>query len=381
MQTAFCGNCGEQTDGVSAFCPGCGTSVSNTQSVNRSVSINVHSPSLIYGGFWRRGIALFIDGLIIAPVHLLLWLLFMSLIADNPRNFLAYLIGYSILSAMVNPFYFASSHSSSGQTLGKKAMGVKVLGEDEQLISFGRAFVRELLAKPISGIILGLGFMWAGWDPRKQAWHDKLCGTVVKRKNPLVLSASGELSVLSSESVRRQAPNKVISNPTSEPVAKKSDTQTLRTPEPFMNTPVKKTEPVLSASIQEHVAPQHVNRGRVSNLSSPPTSQASMPYMAPTQVVLGYLNADLGNGKKHSFIISSESVFVGRDRTNTIVIPDNTVSKRHFEIKMQGNKWYLANYSSTNPVKLNKRKVMGYCELSSGSVLQAGRVIFQFIIN
>ena len=31
----------------------------------------------------------------------------------------------------------------------------------------------------LSALPLGLGFVWIAFDPRKQAWHDKLAGTVV----------------------------------------------------------------------------------------------------------------------------------------------------------------------------------------------------------
>ena len=30
-----------------------------------------------------------------------------------------------------------------------------------------------------SALVLLLGFMWVGWDKRKQGWHDKMAGTVV----------------------------------------------------------------------------------------------------------------------------------------------------------------------------------------------------------
>jgi uncharacterized RDD family membrane protein YckC len=30
-----------------------------------------------------------------------------------------------------------------------------------------------------SALPLGLGFAWAAWDPRGQAWHDRIAGTVV----------------------------------------------------------------------------------------------------------------------------------------------------------------------------------------------------------
>lgn len=33
----------------------------------------------------------------------------------------------------------------------------------------------------VSLIPFGLGYLWVAWDARKQAWHDKLAGTVVVR--------------------------------------------------------------------------------------------------------------------------------------------------------------------------------------------------------
>ena len=31
----------------------------------------------------------------------------------------------------------------------------------------------------IAMLPFGLGFMWVGWDPRKQGWHDKIARTLV----------------------------------------------------------------------------------------------------------------------------------------------------------------------------------------------------------
>ena len=33
----------------------------------------------------------------------------------------------------------------------------------------------------VSTIPLGLGYLWAAWDPQKQTWHDKLARTFVVR--------------------------------------------------------------------------------------------------------------------------------------------------------------------------------------------------------
>jgi uncharacterized RDD family membrane protein YckC len=34
----------------------------------------------------------------------------------------------------------------------------------------------------ISIIPLAIGLIWAGFDPRKQGWHDKIAGTYVVRR-------------------------------------------------------------------------------------------------------------------------------------------------------------------------------------------------------
>jgi uncharacterized RDD family membrane protein YckC len=75
--------------------------------------------------------------------------------------------------------YFAGLESSTMQaTVGKMALGVRVTGLDGGRIGFGRATCR-LLAKIVSGLILYIGFIMAGFTARKQALHDMMCGTLV----------------------------------------------------------------------------------------------------------------------------------------------------------------------------------------------------------
>ncbi len=67
----------------------------------------------------------------------------------------------------------------TGQTLGKKAMGIRVYDfRQGGPIGYGRAFLR-LLMRIVSGIPIYLGYLWMLWDPEKQTWHDKVAGTVV----------------------------------------------------------------------------------------------------------------------------------------------------------------------------------------------------------
>jgi uncharacterized RDD family membrane protein YckC len=67
-----------------------------------------------------------------------------------------------------------------GQTLGKKALGVRVVdASNGTAIGTGRALGRHLFAIFISGNICALGYLWAIWDGRKQTWHDKVVSSVV----------------------------------------------------------------------------------------------------------------------------------------------------------------------------------------------------------
>ena len=49
---------------------------------------------------------------------------------------------------------------------------------DGQPMTFSVALVRSL-SSFFSAFALFLGFFWAGWDKQRQAWHDKIAGTVV----------------------------------------------------------------------------------------------------------------------------------------------------------------------------------------------------------
>jgi uncharacterized RDD family membrane protein YckC len=75
--------------------------------------------------------------------------------------------------------YFAFMESSSKQgTLGKMVLGLKVVDTNYQRISLGRATGRWA-GKLISGMILAIGYIMAGFTERKQALHDMIAGTYV----------------------------------------------------------------------------------------------------------------------------------------------------------------------------------------------------------
>lgn len=86
----------------------------------------------------------------------------------------------SILSIALGIAYFAYFEGSpSGQTVGKKALNIRVIDFNTGgRIDPGRAVLRYV-GRIASSIPCLLGYFWMLWDPQKQTWHDKIATTVV----------------------------------------------------------------------------------------------------------------------------------------------------------------------------------------------------------
>ncbi len=93
----------------------------------------------------------------------------------GPTEFLIYVVYVATIGYMI---LFTGLR---GQTPGKMVMGLHVVRPGRPVPGIGPALARELLGRPLSLLSLGLGYASAGWDPRKQTWHDKLAGTYVIR--------------------------------------------------------------------------------------------------------------------------------------------------------------------------------------------------------
>jgi uncharacterized RDD family membrane protein YckC len=64
-------------------------------------------------------------------------------------------------------------------TPGKRALGLRIVdAETGGPPAIGRLVLRYI-GYLVAALPLGLGYLWALWDPRRQGWHDKMAGTVV----------------------------------------------------------------------------------------------------------------------------------------------------------------------------------------------------------
>ncbi|MEO7324222.1 MAG: RDD family protein [Dokdonella sp.] len=144
-------------------------------------SIALPAGAAIGAGFWRRCAAMLLDGVVIGVISWVVSALGMTMLASGGSTsaIVAGSFGMSLLMVIVDWLYFALQESSAAQaTLGKRAMGIKVTDDYGRRIGFGRASGR-FFGKIISGLILYIGFMLAGWTARKQALHDMIAGTMV----------------------------------------------------------------------------------------------------------------------------------------------------------------------------------------------------------
>jgi uncharacterized RDD family membrane protein YckC len=133
-----------------------------------------------FAGFWRRALAVLIDGIIVGlPTAALLFTL--STLGPSggggDEEQLTGIVG-SVVTTIVGWLYFALLESGRSQaTLGKQALGIVVTDLEGRRISFGRATGRYF-GKLLSSIFL-IGYIMAGYTEKKQALHDLLAGTLV----------------------------------------------------------------------------------------------------------------------------------------------------------------------------------------------------------
>jgi uncharacterized RDD family membrane protein YckC len=87
-----------------------------------------------------------------------------------------------VVIEVISLVYEVSLIATRGQTLGKMAMGIKVVArEDGRNPGWGKAGLRWLLPTVAGFVLFGslIVYLWVLWDPKRQGLHDKVAGTLV----------------------------------------------------------------------------------------------------------------------------------------------------------------------------------------------------------
>lgn len=158
------------------------------------------APGIAYAGFWIRFLAAVIDTIIVGVP---LVVVFVAVEGSALSAFFTCLnhavtagvttnicqseyptsVGYfELIGLAAELLYFVILWSQLGGTLGQRMLGLHVVdAATGRNIGIGRALGR-FVGYVISSIPFDIGLIWAGFDPRKQGWHDKIASTFVVRK-------------------------------------------------------------------------------------------------------------------------------------------------------------------------------------------------------
>lgn len=138
----------------------------------------VGSTQVAYGGFWIRVVAYIIDAILISLVLGVVTSVF-GISYVNMEDVTQTDPKLNLLSLLVAWLYFALMESSErGATVGKMAMGLRVVSNNGKRISFLNATGRYF-AKIISALILCIGFIMIAFTDRKRGLHDMIASTLV----------------------------------------------------------------------------------------------------------------------------------------------------------------------------------------------------------
>lgn len=143
----------------------------NTQ---QTITPAMPTTDVVYASFLQRFLAAIIDWVVVAFAIGILTAILSSVMSRGNNM-------------MFNPFgmliwgvYAVGMTTKYGATLGKMALGIKVVNQDtKQNLGVVEAFLREVVGKFLSQLVLFLGYLWMLWDPHKQTWHDKIAKSIV----------------------------------------------------------------------------------------------------------------------------------------------------------------------------------------------------------
>lgn len=132
----------------------------------------------------QRLLAVAIDYLLILSIHAFVVFLILFLISDQQDR-----VSAAVVALILTPFtkiIYSSLMEASGRqaTFGKSILALKVCDESGNKLNLSRAVVRNM-AKLVSKLTIGLGYLSGFFDRRQQCLHDKIAGTLVVKERLL----------------------------------------------------------------------------------------------------------------------------------------------------------------------------------------------------
>lgn len=146
-----------------------------TVQISEEAVVAVSSVDLSPAGFWIRLGAFVIDAAFLFAADV-----FLIYSAGVHMSLLT-----RLATMLISILYFSLTTGAWGQSFGKMLAGIVVVrDEDSGPIGYRRAFARAL-ARIVSGVLLGIGYIVAAFTPRKRALHDYIADTRVVFPEPV----------------------------------------------------------------------------------------------------------------------------------------------------------------------------------------------------
>lgn len=381
-----------------------------------------------YSGVFRRIMAFFFD--ILIPTILFCGLYFPLLIflgQDQPMIVLAVPLGViSIFSLLQLILLF-----SSGQTIGKKLMGIKIIRVDYEKAGFGTLLMREIVGRMVCALTINIGYLIILFNPERRGLHDKIAGTiVVKKLHAATATAAPEPTPAPAFETAAAPPPRpepmtppvnitplapvplpipAVPPPPVAPPEPLRPTVAPAAPQPAAGACPACQSPIEDADskfclvcgfpIQSGVkaytrfcpnckspvaedASTCPSCGRSMPLESVPVlptpSDTSVAAEATVVVAAPQLISYTTDGAQEVFNLALPLTKIGRLKDNHIALPnEKAISGHHCEIYMEGNQFMIRDLGSTNGVYINNRKV-DHSPLADGDKIKLGFKIFRF---
>ncbi|KUP27249.1 DUF3662 and FHA domain-containing protein [Kocuria rhizophila] len=203
--------------------------------------------------------------------------------------------------------------------------------------------------------------------PRAQEWGvqlaEELCDVVIRHARSQAYTLQGAVRVsFVREPELETGEFRILSSfeRTSTPQAPADAGTSARAPQP----------PAPAPHAQGYAAPGHDDAAPV-----PPAPEPVVPRSAPNAVPV----IEVGSER---FSLNAPSVSVGRSAEADITVEDTGVSRKHLEIRRQGQNYLAVDLGSTNGSSVDGQRIQGRAQLVDGSVITMGRtrLVFRLLV-
>jgi len=172
-----CPQCGQENPPSARFCSRCGAllpvpteqSHPTTPPATEALPVSIPVTAWPKAGFWIRLGAAIIDWSIISAASFVLaWPLRLFLFGGN-----------FISLGLLWLYFWLMTGLNRGQTLGKMAVGIRVIDVSGNPPTLGKAALREIVGKTVSALVLYIGYLMIPFSSQKRGLHDIIAETYV----------------------------------------------------------------------------------------------------------------------------------------------------------------------------------------------------------